>query len=208
MKLKKLLSLLILSPIIPIIGIPEGEGNNDGDGGENKNTDGNNDGNNSNNDNNDKLFSQNDLNSIVEKRLARERKSFEKEFNKKLEREKMDDIERMKAEKLDAEKLASETMLKANTRLIRSEIMVKAKDLNVIDIDAVYALINKEDISIDDSGNILGIDDALNDLISKKSWLVKSNSSNNQTGDDQNNNNNNQKKNFDFNEMIRKATGR
>ena len=219
MKLKKLLSILFLGPIIPIVGIPTGGDNEEGNGGEEtKNTDGNKEIDENNNkeddnkNNNDTtMYSQKDVDKLIDKRLARERKNFEKELNSRLEREKMDETERAKADKEDAEKRAEIAIKTANDRLIRSEINLKASEMGLIDADAAYALIKKEDIEVDDSGNVAGVEDALKILISKKPWLLKKSDSgeNSQTttGDDQSSSGG-QKKKFNMNEMIRKAAGR
>lgn len=220
MKLKKILSIIFLGSIIPIIGIPGTGENNEGDSGKDeKNTDGKeketsnkDDGtkNNIENKNDTKLFSQEDVNSMIEKRLSRERKSFEKEFNSKLEREKMDETQKAKADKDLAEKKAETAIQKANARLVRSEINIKAAEMGLIDADAAYALIKKEDIDVDDSGNVAGVEEALKILISKKPWLLKKSDGSEQsttTGDDQSSSGG-QKKKFNMNEMIRKAAGR
>lgn len=223
-KLKKILPLLFLGTLFPVLAIPEGEGEgkgegeNPGDSGEESNVGDNNAGDNGEGEQskneNDKTYSKSDIESIIKRRLARERKNFEKEFNSKLEREKLSEVDKAKAEKADAEKKADEVIIKANKRLIRSEVIAQSTKLGIIDSDAAYALIIKDDIEVLESGEVIGVETALKELISKKSYLVKQNQSqsNNsnqhqQTGDDQGSGGQTKKK-FDMNSMIRKAAGR
>lgn len=219
--LKKLRTLFICSllfPIYPILGI-EGDSNNSGDGQNNdgQNDDQNNDSQNDdqnndsqNNDdgqNNEKVYTQKEIDKIISKRLARERKNYEKEFNSKLEKEKLNDFEKMKLAKAESDQKAEQAILKANKTLIKSEIKIKSLELGIIDADAAYKLIDKDDIEIDDNGNITGVDEALKELISKKTYLVKKQTNDFRTGDDQNNSSGKNNK-VNFNDIIRKAAGR
>ena len=221
MKLKKFLSILLLGPIMPIIGIPDEGGESkggEGDGGENNNNTGgkdekdNSSGNNNKKNNEEtKYLSQEDFDKAFEKRLARERKNIEKEFNDKLEREKMTENEKLQSDLKTAEKNAEIAIKTANDRLIKSEVNMYSTKLGIIDNDAAYALIPKDDIEVDKNGNVSGVEDALKALISKKTWLVKTGSGENdkhrQTGDDQSGGNDKSKK-FNMNDAIRKAAGR
>lgn len=216
MNLKKFFKFTILGPIIPLIGVPGDESGNDSNGANENDDDDDDDENNNNNDDNqgnkndknEKTYTTDEINKIIEKRLSRERKKIAKEFNEKIERKNLDENERLKLEKADAERKAQETLNHANNRLIKSEIISKAATYGVIDNDAVYALIDKSDIEIDENGNISGVDDALKTLLEKKSYLIKktTNESNNNTGDDQSQKD--KKSKFDMNSLIRKATGR
>ena len=215
MNLKRFFSLLLFGPLIPIIGVP-GEGgeagstggeNLEGDEGKNTNLDG---------ESNDgekgqkqefAFSSQADFDKAFEKRMARERKKMETEFNTKLEREKMDETQKAKAEKADAELKATEAIRVANSRLIKSEINLKSVELGIIDAEAAYALIDKESVDVDEYGNVSGVDIALKALISKKPYLVKTAAEQHQkAGDDQSSST--KKSNFNINDMFRKAAGR
>lgn len=215
MNLKRFFSLLLFGPLIPLVGVPgeggdagdAGGGNPDGDEGKNTNLDGeSNDG-----DKGQKqepaFSSQADFDKAFEKRMARERKKMENEFNTKLEREKMDETQKAKAEKADAELKATEAIKRANSRLIKSEVNLKSVELGIIDAEAAYALIDKESVDVDEYGNVTGVDIALKSLISKKPYLVKPAEQQHQkAGDDQSSST--KKNNFNINDMFRKAAGR
>lgn len=219
MKLTKILRILFLGPVIAIVGgIPGGNEKGEGNSGKSEKDIDVEKGSKS-NDNlegnekkvDEKRFTQGEIDTIVEKRLSRERKNYEKEYKKKLERSKMDEKDRAVAEKEDAEKRANEAIAKANTRLIRSEVNIYSANMNLIDSEAAYALMSKNDVEVNEDGKVIGVEEALKNLISNKPWLVKNSSSgsseHNKTGDDQSNSGKPPKK-FDMNEMIRKAAGR
>jgi hypothetical protein len=219
MKLKKLLQIVLLGPIIPNICIPEEDGDGKGDSEKgNENTDGNKDGSNENKGNSkgekkEQVYkTQEEFDKAFERRLARERKNIEKEFNNKLEKEKMTKEEKAKAEKDEAIKQASESMERANKKLIRAEVISESSKLGIRDADAAYKLMSKDDVEVDEHGKVIGVKAALKKLITEKPYLKKSESGDNQhrrTGDDQSNTNKNlNNKNFDFNQQIRKAAGR
>lgn len=203
-RLKKLLTILLLGPLFPIIGVegeadqtpPEGEVDQTPPAEEPKQPE------------QPKTFTESDVNKIVEKRLNRERKSWEKKVEEDKIKAAMTVEEKLKAEKLEAEIKANEAITKANQRLIKSEIVSKAGQIGVIDIDAAYKLLNKDDIEIDEDGNITGVDEAIKDLITKKPYLLKKATTEpNNSGDDQGQSNNKKSKSTSFNDMIRKATG-
>jgi hypothetical protein len=226
MRFKKMLYFLFLGPVISIIGGIPGEVNSEKDndsGKDGKNTDGKEEestDNNKNDDSKDKenskdkedkemKFTQKDLDTLIEKRLKRERNKLEDEFKKEIERSKMSAEEKAIAEKEDAQKKANEAISKANSRLIRSEVTIMSANMNLIDNEAAYALIEKDDIEVDKNGKVTGVEIALKELIAKKPWLVKNSSSDGhkRTGDDQSVNSKGNK-NFNFNDLIRKAAGR
>lgn len=93
--------------------------------------------------------------------------------DEKLEKAKADmsELDRLKLEKEQADNKAKEAMAKANDRLIMAE--VKAKALNFIDLDAAYALVAKNEITVDDNGNVQGVDEALAKLATDKPGLLK-----------------------------------
>lgn len=215
-KFKKLLAILFLGPIIPILGIPDGGGeedtNTDDKNNEKLDNDNKNKETDKKNDSETKYFSQAEFDKAFEKRLIRERKNFEKEFNEKLEREKMTETQRAQAEKVDAEKRAEEAILKANSRLVKSEINLFSSKMGIIDSEVAYALLSKDDIEVDEFGKVTGVEAALKELVSKKPYLIKKSAgsddnSGNQIGDDQSGSSGTTKK-FDMNAAIRKAAGR
>src|SRR4030043_25648 len=205
----------LFAPLIPLVGVP-GEGgeagaaggeNAEGDEGKNTNLDGESNDGEKGQKQESTFSSQADFDKAFERRMARERKKMETEFNTKLEREKMDETQKAKAEKADAELKATEAIKKANSRLIKSEVNLKSVELGIIDAEAAYALVNKEDIDVDDHGNVTGIEAALKSLITRKPYLVKPAEQQHQkAGDDQSSST--KKNNFNINDMFRKAAGR
>ncbi|MEN8907905.1 MAG: hypothetical protein ABF289_18290 [Clostridiales bacterium] len=224
MKLRKLLSIFLLLPIFPIIGIPDGDGDGAGDhqgNDDGKNDDDKQDKNNSNTDGEsgsteeeDKIYTKKEFTEQIEKRYARERKKIEKkvreEFENNKKKEEMTENERLKAEKEETEKNANSKIEAANKRLIKAEVKTIAVELNIVDGDGAYQLMNKENIEVDENGNITGVKEALEELIKNKTYLVKSTPGTSQTqtvGDDQQGKG---KKTggFDMNSLIRRAAGR
>ena len=219
--LKKIFKTFMFASLFPFILIP-GDSGEAGSGGENNNDD-NSEG--SKNDDNNKgeedpeedpedssktkTYTQKEVDKMINKRIARERKAHEKELETQKKKANMDELEKAKFEKEEAEKKANDAIDRANNSLIKSEIIAKSASLGIIDPDAAFSLINRSDIAIDKDGNISGVDEALNDLVKNKPYLLKENNSNNtnnsggKAGDDQNKNPGG--KSFSMNDLIRKA---
>lgn len=209
MKLKKLLTMLLLGPLFPLIGIEGEEGKEDDEKQEDQQQDEEKDDEKQEKQEPPKTYTQDDINKIIEKRLNRERKTWKKQVEDERVKAQMTTEEKLKTEKAEAENKANEAIVKANQRLVKSEILNKAADLGVIDTDAAYRLLDKDDIEIDDDGNITGVEEAVKALITAKPYLIKKTSSdeNNKSGDDQQGSNS-KKKSVSLNDLIRKATGR
>jgi len=220
-KWKRLLYILFLGPLLPIIGVPDGENiNSDGDGGDvdgennsDENNSNNEDNNNSNNNNennteNSKSFSAQELEEKIQARLAREKKKIEKqirnEFETQKKRENMTELEKIKAD-LETEKKANEDRIfKSKQRLIKSEVKSIGTELNIIDVDVAYKLLDMENIDVTDSDDVVGVKEALESLIKDKPYLIKSNNQTNKNiGDDQNKNTGGSKENQTMNQLIR-----
>jgi hypothetical protein len=144
-----------------------------------------------------KTFTQEELDQIVQDRIARERKKAEKfadydEIKAKLdaldaekeERKKaeMTETERLKAEKEEAERLAAEAkaerdkaMLTAAKSLIKSEFRSLAREMNVRAdaIDDAYRLADTSQVTVDDDGNVIGLADVVKALVETKPYLVE-----------------------------------
>ncbi len=156
----------------------------------------------------DKLFSQEELDAIITKRLVRERKAWEQKMEKERKKAAMSEAERLKTEKEDAEKRAENAIAEANTRLIRSEVIAQSVELDIVDSEAAYALMEKDDISVEDDGTVKGVKEALKLLIKAKPYLVKkADASPKKTGDDQSKDKG-KKPILSMNDLIRKAAGR
>lgn len=79
----------------------------------------------------DKQFSQQDLDDIITKRLARERKQWEKALEEERKKANMDELERVKHEKEKVEEEATTTLLKASEKLVCAEAKVQALALGI-----------------------------------------------------------------------------
>lgn len=213
-QIKKYLKFLFLAPIFPIIGVEgatvndegstnessEGENNNDNNGNEN----------NTNESKSEKTFTQAELDIIVGNRLKKAEKKFQTEHKLALEREKLNDVEKLKLDLENERKNTDNKIAMANSRLIKSHAISALTKENVIDIDAVYALLNKDNIEIDDNGNITGVENAITLLKKEKPHLFNNSTQVIRAGDDSNKAGTPapKGKNFDMNYLLRKATGR
>lgn len=174
----------------------------EGDGGDKgKNKDGGDTG-----DKGGRTFTQDELDAIVKDRVKRERKSWEQKIKEEKEKAAMSEAERLKAEKEEAEKNATAAIERANQRLIRSEVIAQAAKLNIVDPDAAYALMSKEDVKVEDDDTVTGVKESLEALIKAKPYLVSTTSSK-KTGDDQGDDKGS-KGGFNMNDLIRRAAGR
>ena len=119
----------------------------------------------------ERRFTQADMDSIVQKRLARERKQWEEQIEEEKKKAAMTEAERLKAEKEEAEKEAQDAMRKANERLMRAEVKQLCVDLNIVDSDAAYALMDRENVEVKEDGSIAGVKEALEKLVDAKPWM-------------------------------------
>lgn len=215
MNIKKLLMMLVLGPLIPIIGIPEGDSIDETDGSGNEGEDKNEEPGESTEtnkleeqDKNVTNYSKDDVERIVQKRLTRDRKEQQKVFDRKLEAEKLTETEKANLERDNAKKDAEIAINSANSMLIKAQVTLESTRMNIVDPDAAFALMNMEDVEVKD-GKVLGVENALKELINEKKYLVKSSSSEEEDkniGDNQSGST--KKSSFSMNSLIRKAAGR
>ncbi|GGG15776.1 hypothetical protein [Paenibacillus aceti] len=61
----------------------------------------------------------------------------------------------------------------ANKRLIRAEFLIASRNAGVRTdaLDAAYKLADLSGVSIDDSGKVWGVDDAIQELNAESKWL-------------------------------------
>jgi hypothetical protein len=221
-KFKRMLFLFLLLPVFPIIGIPDdsnsGDNNNNGnnDNNDNNNNDGNN--NNNNNDNNGDnnnnqrkqivFNSQEDLDKLVSSRINSAVRKAQKEKDDEYKKAQMTETERLKVEREEAIKNANDAITNANNLLIKAEAIRISTKLGLIDSEAAFLLMQKENIEVKD-GIVKGVEDSLTQLIKEKPYLLNqnSNNNNNRAGDDQNSSNNNRNGNMNMNALIRRAAG-
>jgi hypothetical protein len=119
-----------------------------------------------------KTFTQEDVDALIGKRLAQERRQWEADAKQAAEREKMDEAERLKAEKADAEKAAADRVAAANQTLVKADAKVAAiaAGVKAERIDAFLRHVDTADIAVDDDGSVDGaavkaaVDKALADV--------------------------------------------
>jgi len=78
-----------------------------------------------------KTFTQEELDAIIQRRLARERKQWEQQLEEERKKAAMTEAERLRAEKEEAERRAQEAQQQAAQRLVQAEAKVVAVELGV-----------------------------------------------------------------------------
>lgn len=102
-----------------------------------------------------KTFSQDELDAIISKRLARERKAWETQMEEEKKKAAMSETERLQAEKDAAEKKATDAMDRAHRVLITAEAKAVAAQLGINPDRLTYAvkLADLDGIEVDDEGS-------------------------------------------------------
>lgn len=127
--------------------------------------------------------SQAELDAIVEQRLSRERKKFADYDDLKSKAEKYDELEAEQKSELEREKEAREKAERdkdaavetSRTTLKRAGIIAEAARQNAVDPEAVWALIDKAEIELDDAGNVTNAETVVKGLLTQRDYLVASN---------------------------------
>lgn len=73
----------------------------------------------------------------------------------------------------DVQQRIDERLRTADNRLISAEVRAVGSELNIIDIDAAFALMDKTGVKVGDDGSVTGVKEALEALATAKPWLVK-----------------------------------
>ena len=73
----------------------------------------------------------------------------------------------------DVQRQIDERMRTADNRLISAEVRAVGAELNIIDIDAAFALMDKTGVKVGDDGSVTGVKEALEALATARPWLVK-----------------------------------
>lgn len=153
-----------------------------------------------------KTFSQAELDAVISKRLARERKNWEKEAEDKAKKAAMTEAERLKAEKEEAERKAEATVKAANAKLISAEVLSTAATMG-LNAKAALKLVDMDGIEMDDAGKITGVEAALKAAL-KEFPFLKSDDKAQALGDDQSGGGGDKKGKGDMNAFIRRMAGR
>lgn len=145
----------------------------------------------------------------INRRIAKALKAEREQREQAKQQESLTENEKLKLQIEEANKKAAEREATANKRLIKAEITSIGNKLNIIDTIAAYKLLDKEDIEVDEKGNVSGVEKALKALIAEKPWLLKQDSKVVKVGDEtKNTKNTNPKSGNDFNTIIRNYRNR
>jgi len=144
---------------------------------------------------------------VINRRIAKALKAENEKREKEKQQNELSEKDKLKLQMEEVEKKAIEREKAANTRLIKAEVKNIASNLNIIDPAAAYKLLDKNEIEVNEKGDVVGVEKALKVLITEKPWLLKQNTQPAKTGDDTKNNKNNNplKSGNDFNSIIRQA---
>lgn len=128
----------------------------------------------------EKTFTQDELDAVISKRLARERKTWEKQMDEERQKAAMTESERLAAEKAEAEKKADEAMGRANRILITAEAKAVAAELGVLPERLSYAVrladldaIEAEDGEVDTASIKAAMQKVITDLPELKRQTTK-----------------------------------
>ena len=101
----------------------------------------------------EKLFTQAELDEIMEKRIQRERKKFEKKLEEARQTETKQDTKDDNSEEITK---LNDIIKKQNQRIIKNESLKVAKEMNIADefLNAAIDLANFNEIEVDNNGEV------------------------------------------------------
>lgn len=82
----------------------------------------------------------------------------------------------------DVQRQIDERMRTADNRLISAEVRAAGAELNIIDIDAAFMLMDKSGVAVGEDGSVTGVKEALEALTAAKPYLVKAAAATSGTG--------------------------
>lgn len=139
-------------------------------------------------------FTQEEFDATIEKRLGQERKKYADYDELKTERDRlkseedarkaaaMTEQERLQAERDEATRKATEATdaaskatTAANQRIIRTEFRLLAKEsgIRADALDDAYKLADLSGATVDEEGNVAGVDDVIKTLVAAKPYLAE-----------------------------------
>ena len=83
----------------------------------------------------------------------------------------------------DAQKKAQEAETRANERLIKAEVKALSAELGIVDADVAYQLMARDELKVNDGGDVEGAKEALESLLESKPFLRKETTPSNGGGD-------------------------
>lgn len=131
----------------------------------------------------DRSFTQDDVDRIVQERLARAKKELPPDYEElKAAKQKLDELEAANATELeraqkraeDAEKEREKILTEVRETRLRSAIIAEAAkpERSIVDPEAVVQLIDRDTLDIDDNGVPTNVAKAMDALLEKRPYLV------------------------------------
>lgn len=128
----------------------------------------------------ERRYSVEEVNKIVENRLARERAKYPDYDDLKakagrldeLEQQQMGELEKANKRSADLEQQLAEATAARKDSLLRAAVVSEAAKRNVIDPDAALALVDRSLLEFGDDGAPTNIADAMDQLLKAKPYLV------------------------------------
>lgn len=140
----------------------------------------------------EKVITQSEMDEIIARRLARERKKYEdyddlkaqlveiEEAKEKQKKAEMSEVERLQAELEEKAKAEEELANKVSEmkthnkqQKIKSEFVRKASANGIEYIDAATKLANMDNVELDEEGNVVGMDEVISELVENNPFLIK-----------------------------------
>ena len=121
-----------------------------------------------------KTFTQEELDAIIAKRLAREQKQWETKLEEEKAKANMTEQERLKAELEEAKQAGQKAAEAANRRLISAELKVEAAAAGVPAdrMDALAKLADLADAAVGDDGKVSGVKEAIASCLAANPFLL------------------------------------
>jgi hypothetical protein len=116
-----------------------------------------------------RTFTQDELDAIISKRLARERKAWEAQLEEERKKAQMTEAEKAKAEAEEKIKEWESKVKAANERILKAEVKAAAAEMGIVDPEVAFLMI-KDNVDED----LSNIKQLLEDLIKQKPYLKKS----------------------------------
>lgn len=128
-----------------------------------------------------RTFTQDDVDRIVQDRLARARNTPPADYEElkaraaqldEIEQQSKTDLQKAQERAAELERENAATTARANDALLRASVIAEAARRNVVDPDAAFALIDRDSLTLDGEGRPTNIADAMDSLLKAKPYLV------------------------------------
>jgi len=127
-----------------------------------------------------KTFTQDELDKVVQNRLAREREKFSDHDELKAKAAKLDEIEAANQSELEkaqvarekAEKQSAEVLAKANERMLKAAVLSEAAAAQVKKPELLFRALDKNGLTVGDDGEVSGAKEAVEAFIADNPEFV------------------------------------